>query len=132
VAISSAADMVPLVDENRIMLSKGLQKINNDARIGFKSLIYCAGLKQGTISTSNIIYSIAPLINAAGRLGQAKRSVEMMIAESEIVSFKIAQELEEENRKRRIFDQTLYEEVFPLANKQIQTGRRSLVIYGDK
>jgi single-stranded-DNA-specific exonuclease len=124
--------MVPLIDENRIMLSNGLQMINNNARVGFKSLIYCAGLKQGNITTSNIIYSVAPLINAAGRLGQAKRSVEMMISESEIISFKIAQELEEENRKRRMFDQTLYEEVSPIAKEQIQVGRRSLVIYGDK
>ena len=106
--------------------------INNNPRTGFKSLIYCAGLKIGNISTSNIIYSIAPLINAAGRLGQAKRSVEMMIDECEIKSFKIAQELEEENRKRRIFDQTLFEEVTPLASQQINQSSKSLVIYGEK
>ncbi|MDR0927059.1 MAG: single-stranded-DNA-specific exonuclease RecJ [Ignavibacteria bacterium] len=131
VAIASAADMVPLLEENRVMLYYGLEKINNEPRTGFKSLIYCAGLKNGNITTSNIVYAIAPLINAAGRLGQAKRSVEMMIAPSEITAFRIAQQLEDENRKRRVFDQTLFEEVMPIAAQQIESGRRSLVIYGE-
>jgi single-stranded-DNA-specific exonuclease len=125
--------MVPLIDENRILLFNGLSMINNDdTRTGIKSLIYCAGLKQGNITASNIIYSIAPLINAAGRLGQAKRSVEMMIDSSEIKSFQIAQELEDENRKRRMFDQALFEEVLPIAESQIKQGKHSLVIYGEK
>ena len=131
VAIASAADMVPLLDENRIMLHHGLKQINVNPRPGFKSLIYCAGLKQGNIATSNIVYAIAPLINAAGRLGQAKRSVEMMIQQCEFTSFRIAQELEDENRKRRVFDQTLYDEVLPIANEQIASGKHSLVIYGE-
>jgi single-stranded-DNA-specific exonuclease len=131
VAISSAADMVPLTGENRIMLHYGLHKINTNPRIGFKSLIYCSGLKQGNITTSNIIYSIAPLINAAGRLGQASRSVEMMIDPNEIRSFQIAQQLEDENRKRRVFDQKLFAEALPIAQKQIDAGKHSLVIYGE-
>ncbi len=130
VAIASAADMVPLVDENRIMVYHGLKLINEAPRAGFKGLIYCTGLKQGNITTSNIVYAIAPLINAAGRLGQARRSVEMMIQQDEIAAFRIAQQLEDENRKRRVYDQALFDEVLPIAQKLIEEGRRSLVIYG--
>lgn len=131
VALAATADMVPLLDENRIMVHYGLKQINKNPRIGFQSLMYCAGLKQGKITTSNIVYAIAPIINAAGRLGQARRSVEMMIQNSEITSFRIAQQLEDENRKRRVFDQELLNLVLPLAQKQIDEGRHSLVIYGE-
>ncbi len=131
VAIASAADMVPLIDENRIMVHHGLNLINASPRPGFKGLIYCTGLKQGNISTSNIVYAIAPLINAAGRLGQASRAVEMMIQQDEIAAFRIAQQLEDENRKRRVYDQALFEEALPIAIKQIESGSRSLVIYGE-
>lgn len=130
VAIASAADMVPLLDENRIMLALGLEKINSDMRQGLKSLIYCAGLNQENITTSNIVYSIAPLINVAGRMGKASRSVEIMTTDSEIKALQIAQELEDENRKRRILDQTLFEEVVLIAERQLQQKRYSLVIYG--
>ncbi len=129
VAIASAADMAPLIDENRIMVYHGLRLINEMPRPGLKGLIYCTGLKQGTITTSNIVYAMAPLINAAGRLGQASRAVEMMIQKDEITAFRIAQQLEDENRRRRVYDQMLFEEALPIAYKQIESGRRSLVIY---
>ena len=131
VALATAADMVPLVDENRIMLHYGLHKINTSPRTGFKSLIYCAGFNQENITTSNIIYSIAPLINAAGRLGHANRSVELMTNPNEIKCFQIAQQLEDENRKRRAFDQKLFDTALPIAEKEYNSGKHSLVIYGE-
>ena len=131
VAIASAADMVPLLDENRVILHYGLQKINTSPHNGFKSLIYCAGVKAGAITVSNIVYAVAPLINAAGRVGKGQRSVEMMTQQCEFSAFRIAQELEDENRKRRVFDQNLYEEVSQIATEQIASGKHSLVIYGE-
>ena len=131
VAIATAADMAPLLDENRIMVYHGLKLINEAPRPGLKGLIYCTGLKQGTLTTANIVYAMAPLINAAGRLGQASRSVEMMIQQDEITAFRIAQQLEDENRRRRVYDQVLFEEALPIAYKQIEEGHRALVIYGE-
>ena len=131
VAIASAADMAPLIDENRIMVHHGLRLINETPRPGLKGLIYCTGLKQGRLTTANIVYAMAPLINAAGRLGQASRAVEMMIQKDELAAFRIAQQLEDENRKRRVYDQLLFEEALPIAYKQIEAGHRSLVIYGE-
>ena len=131
VAIASAADMVPLIGENRTMVYYGLQQLNSRPRPGLKGLIYCTGLKPGLITASNIVYAVAPLINAAGRLGDARRSVEMMIQEDEFAAFRIAQQLEDENRKRRIYDQQSFEESIPMADALLaEKDRRSLVIHG--
>ncbi len=131
VAISSAADMVPLIGENRIMVYYGLKQLNETPRPGLKGLIYCTGLKLGNITASNIVYALAPLINAAGRLGDPRRSVEMMLQDDEFASFRIAQQLEDENRKRRLFDQQSFDEAIPIADAMIaEKDRRSLVIHG--
>lgn len=133
VAISSAADMVPLMGENRILVHYGLKLLNSKPRPGIKGLIHCTGLKEGNITASNIVYAIAPLINAAGRLGDAKRSVEMMMQKDENAAFRIAQVLEDENRKRRLFDQHAFEQAIPIAEELIKKNSpHSLVIYGDK
>ncbi len=133
VAISSAADMVPLKGENRIMVHHGLKQLNSKPRPGLNGLIHCTGLRLGKITASNIVYAVAPLINAAGRLGDAKRSVEMMLQQDENAAFRIAQILEDENRKRRLFDQKAFEEAIPMAKKFIEDNApHSLVIYGEK
>ncbi len=130
VALASAADMVPLVDENRIMAYYGLELMNSHPRPGLKGLIECTNLRQGTITTSNIIYSLAPLINAAGRMGDALRSVNMMTQKDEIAAFRIAQQLEQENRRRRVFDEQTFEEAIPMAEHEIKVNnRRSLVLH---
>jgi single-stranded-DNA-specific exonuclease len=130
VVIASAADMVPLVGENRTLSYYGLELLNTKPRPGFKGLFYCTGLKQGSITTSSIVYAIAPLINAAGRVGDAKRAVEMMIQKDEISAFQIAQQLEQENRRRRIFDEQTFEEAIPMAEAYLQkTKARALVLH---
>jgi len=130
VAIASAADMVPLVGENRVLVRRGLELVNKKPRPGFKGLIDCTNLKLGTITTSSIVYSLAPLINAAGRLGDAGRSVAMMSETCEVAAFQMAQQLEQENRRRRIFDEKTFEEAVPLAEKQLARGnRRTLVLH---
>lgn len=130
VAVASAADMVPLIDENRTLVYYGLELLNSKTRPGFKGLIACTNLKMGQITASNIVFALAPLINAAGRMGNAVRSVEMMIQKDENAAFRIAQQLEDENRKRRVFDAKTFEEAIPMAEKQIHVEkRRSLVIH---
>lgn len=132
VALASVADSVPLVDENRILVHHGLSLMNRNLRPGLKGLMYCTGLRGGSMTASNIVFSVAPLINAAGRLGDAKRSVEMMMQKNEIAAFRIAQELEEENRRRRIFDQQTFEEAIPMADELVKDPNcRVLVIHKD-
>lgn len=129
VALATIADMVPLIGENRVFVSEGLKLINHNPRPGFKGLLHCTRLKIGQINSTNIVFAIAPLINAAGRMGDAIRSVEMMVQNDENAAFAIAQQLEEENRRRRAFDYQTFEEAIEIAERQVKEGRRALVIH---
>lgn len=130
VAIASAADMVPLTDENRIMAHYGLTLLNSQPRPGLKGLIECTGIKIGSVTASSIVFGLAPRINAAGRLGDPRRAVEMMIEDNEFNAFRIAQDLEQENRRRRALDEKIFEHAQIIAEKQLAEGnRKSLVIH---
>lgn len=104
VSISIASDIVPIVDENRILMRKGLALINSSPRIGISALLKKVGLKAGFINTSTIVFSLGPRINAAGRMGDATTAVELMIAESKTEAQHFADQLEKINQKRRDTD----------------------------
>ncbi len=131
VAIAAAADIVPLTGENRSLVAHGLRKLNERPRPGFRGLFECAGIKSGAIGTSQIVFGVAPRINAAGRLGDARRAVEMLIEEDEVRAFQRAQELESDNRNRRAIDEETFAEAQVMADAMI-AGRetcRALVIH---
>lgn len=130
VAVASAADIVPLLGENRILVAHGLRKLNTDPRPGFRGLIDCVGADYGSITTSSIVYGIAPRINAAGRLGDARRAVEMMLQTNPLLAFRIAQSLEHDNRKRRTLDEITFEQARQEAERILAASpRRSLVLH---
>jgi len=130
VAIASAADIVPLVGENRVLSWFGLKKLNANPMPGIKGLIDCAGLNSGELNNSSIVFGLAPRINAAGRLGDPARAVEMMIQVDELMAFRIAQELEQDNRRRRAIDEETYEHAELVAAQSLANDkRRSLVIH---
>ncbi|HYE08878.1 MAG TPA: DHH family phosphoesterase, partial [Patescibacteria group bacterium] len=82
-AIGTIADVVPLLDENRIIVKNGLEKLIKTENVGLKALIDMSDLKDKQISSYNIAFIIAPRINAAGRLADASRCVELLITEDE-------------------------------------------------
>ncbi|MCX7929995.1 MAG: single-stranded-DNA-specific exonuclease RecJ [Chlorobi bacterium] len=130
VAVASAADIVPLLGENRVLVAHGLCKLNTNPRPGFRGLIDCVGADYGSITTANIVYGIAPRINAAGRLGDARRAVEMMMQSNPLLAFRIAQSLEHDNRKRRTLDEITFEQAREQAESILVSGtRRSLVLH---
>ncbi len=104
VAIGSAADIVPLVDENRILVKEGLERLNRNGNHGIRALIDTAGFKQGDIRVGNIVFGLAPRINAVGRLGSAKRAALLLITRDYNRALSIAGELEKENRRRKEID----------------------------
>lgn len=130
VAIAAAADIVPMMGENRSLVSHGLRRLNDSPRPGIRGLLECAGMRRGVISTSQIVFGIAPRINAAGRLGDARRAVEMLIEEDEVRAFQRAQELESDNRSRRTIDEETFNEAQAFAERMIlEPNCRSLVIH---
>lgn len=110
VAVGTAADIVPLIDENRIFVRLGLEKLNRDPQIGIRALIETARLKLGRTDVGQIIYGLAPRINAVGRLGSANRAVDLMITSNEQRARHLSQELEHENQERRRIDTTTLDE----------------------
>jgi single-stranded-DNA-specific exonuclease len=101
VAISIASDIVPLIDENRILMREGLKIVNTNPRYGIKALMKLIKMEIGRISTSNIVFSIGPRINAAGRMGDATTALQLLIAESDEEADNFAKELEAINQRRR-------------------------------
>lgn len=130
VAIAAAADIVPLVGENRSLVAHGLRRLNDSPRPGLRGLLECAGIKRGNLGTSQIVFGIAPRINAAGRMKDARRAVQMLIDEDEVGAFKKAQELENDNRSRRTIDEGTFTEAQVIAQDLLNSGNyRVLVIH---
>ncbi len=104
VALAGAADIVPLIDENRLLVAEGLNMINNNPRPAMEALIEVSHLKPGELNSGQIVFTIAPRINAVGRLGDAERAVELLICEDKSEAHKLARILETENHERRKID----------------------------
>ncbi len=129
VALGSAADIVPLVDENRVFVKMGLEKINNLPEVGLASLIESAQIRTGKIEVGDIVFGIAPRINAVGRLGSALRAVKLLTTRDKVSSREIAQVLEEENRRRKDIDNTTLEEaISEIENTMNPHESRSIVL----
>ncbi len=117
VAVATAADMVPVIDENRVLLHFGFQQIKEKPRPSFDTLIRNAGFKFENICTSNVVFSLGPRINAVGRLGDGSRAVEFLTCDDYSKVEELADVLEFENTNRKKIDseiftqaQTSYEE----------------------
>jgi single-stranded-DNA-specific exonuclease len=108
VALAGAADIVPLNDENRILVKAGMEQINSNPRPGILALIKSSGLTPGQVSSGQVVFTIAPRINAVGRLGDAQRAVELFITEDTAKAQELADILESENYERRKIDEGTY------------------------
>lgn len=108
VALAGAADIVPLTDENRILVKAGLQQINENPRPGIQALIKSSGLAAGAVSSGQVVFTLAPRVNAVGRLGDAQRAVELFITEDQAKAQELADVLESENYQRRKIDEDTF------------------------
>ena len=130
VAIGSCADIVPLVDENRILVRHGLDKINYNPRYGVRALLESSGLANRDITAGLIVFVLAPRINAVGRLGDARRAVQLFCAQSLQQARTAARELEKENRLRRDIDEVTFKEALDIVeNKLDPVNDKAFVLY---
>lgn len=109
-AIATAADMVPIVDENRVILHYGFKQIVENPRPSFLTLIRNSGFKLENLTTSNVVFSLGPRINAVGRLGDATRAVEFLTCSDDSKVEELAGILESENINRRKIDSEIYQD----------------------
>ncbi len=97
VTLATTADIVPLVYENRTLVRLGLELINTDPLPGIRALIETSGIQLGKISSGQIVYVLAPRINAVGRLGDANRAVELLTCTSYDRALELSRVMEDEN-----------------------------------
>ncbi|HOT96255.1 MAG TPA: single-stranded-DNA-specific exonuclease RecJ [bacterium] len=130
VAIGTAADIVPLVDENRVFVKEGIERLNESENIGIRALLQVAGLGGKEISTGHIVFIIAPRINAVGRMGDAQRAVKLLTTADPDEAMEIANILEQENRHRKNVDEETYSQALTIAEEQYAQGSaRSLILH---
>lgn len=108
VAVATAADMVPVIDENRTLISYGFKQILNNPRPSFATIFKNSSLKLEHITTSNVVFTIGPRINAVGRLGDATRAVKFLTSRSIVEAEELMSVLEKENSNRKKIDSEIY------------------------
>jgi single-stranded-DNA-specific exonuclease len=118
VALGTIADIVPLTSENRIFAAMGLERLKKKKNIGLNAMIGIAGLSHKELNSADIVFGIAPRINAAGRMGSALRAVELMTSVDEDESTELAQIIERENSLRQQIDQRTFQEACDIIEKK--------------
>lgn len=119
VALAGAADIVPLVDENRVLVKEGLDLINANPRPGIAALIKSARMEPGNLTAGQIVFTIAPRVNAVGRLGDANRAVELFTTADPKKAVELAQVLEDENTKRRTIDEATFSHAIDIVETSV-------------
>ena len=134
VALSIAADIVPIVDENRILASFGLKQIMQTSKPGLKALLEIAGLsKQTEITISDLVFRISPRINAAGRLEHAKSSAMLLITNDFEYAEEISKKLNQLNTDRQNLDRQILEEALEqFKNNPELLEKKSTVLYNEE
>ena len=133
VTVSIAADVVPITGENRILAAHGLRRFNEDAHLlrpGLAALRELATLREGPLGISSIIFGFAPRINAAGRMGDARRAVAMLLAPDQQQARYTAEVVDQMNQQRRGSDQhTTQEALDMIAGSPLLQNARATVLY---
>jgi single-stranded-DNA-specific exonuclease len=111
VCLSTCADIVPIIDENRFFVSEGLKKIENSTRLGIRALLKIAGLEGKKLDVNSVVFGLAPRINASGRLEHASTSVELLISDVEQDAYNIALKINQINNDRKNYHENITNEV---------------------
>ena len=127
VAIAIAADIVPMTGENRILAYYGLEKINNIPNAGVKALIFLGGI-QKKLSINNVVFVIAPRVNAAGRMDDAKKAVQLFIEEDYTKALEFAEMLHSDNTDRKEADSSITAEALELINADVSLQNKKTTV----
>ena len=127
VAIGTIADVVPLVDENRIITKLGLKLLEVTKNIGLKELINISGFRK--IDSNMVAFGIAPRLNACGRMGKQQEAINLLLTKNNEDAKEIAEKLNSYNLQRQTIEKEIYEDAKELAEKEID--KSVLVLSGE-
>lgn len=131
VAVSIAADIVPMIGENRILTYYGLKRLNNNPNMGLRAIIRTCGLTGKEITISDLIFKIGPRINASGRMQSGKEAVDLLVSRDAADAYARAKEIDRYNQDRKELDKQITDEANALleSHADLITDSRSIVIY---
>lgn len=131
VALGTVADVVPLVDENRILVREGVKVINARRHPGLNSLIAAAGLRDKPIGVSQIAYQLAPRINATGRMGSPQPALDLLLTQDREQAYALSTEIAARNTQRQAVEKDVFEEAVRLIEQEQKQYRRVIVVWGN-
>lgn len=131
VAVSIAADIVPMVDENRIMTYHGLRRINSNPNMGLRAIIRICGLTGKEITISDVIFKIGPRINASGRMQSGREAVELLVSRDLNEAYELGKAIDQYNKDRKELDKRITEEANTILESrgEMDSDKKAIVIY---
>ncbi|MGN0213007.1 MAG: single-stranded-DNA-specific exonuclease RecJ [Muribaculaceae bacterium] len=131
VAVSIAADIVPIVGENRIMAHFGIKRLNANPNMGLRSIIKICGLSNKEITISDVIFKIGPRINASGRMQSGMEAVELLVTKDASDAYRKGKNIDQYNKDRKELDKRITEEANAILENrgEIASSRKPIVIY---
>lgn len=131
VAVSIAADIVPMTGENRILTFHGLRRINSNPNMGLRAILRISGLTGRDITISDVIFKIGPRINASGRMQSGREAVDLLVARDANEALEKAKAIDQYNKDRKELDKRITEEANTILSSrdEIHSDKKSIVIY---
>ncbi len=130
VSLGTAADIVPLVGENRLIAHFGYKKMRETKNLGLATLMKLQKVAGKDITTADVVFKLAPCINAAGRLGDPTRGVKLFLSEDEGESLLFARELVKVNTERKAYDEKVQREAIEFAETEVDMDDEYVVVAG--
>ena len=131
VALATVADVVPLTGENRILVRHGLKMLASSHWTGLRALVEAAGLSGRPLKAGHVGFILAPRLNAAGRIGDARDGLRLLLTDDPDEAAALARELETTNARRQELDQRILDEAVELAERTLRPDDRALVLAAD-
>ena len=129
-AIGTIADVVSLISENRIIVDRGLAVLQTPKRCGIKALLDVAGVSDKKLNAGTVAFSLAPRINAAGRLSTATTAVELLITDDLETASRVAAELDKANKDRQETEVDIHDEALEMIKADKDFNKKSIIVLG--
>ena len=127
-ALGTVADIVPLLDENRIIVKNGIELLRNTSNKGLLALIGLLNLDSSTMDTRKISYMLAPRLNAAGRIANPRIAVELLLCNDDTQALNLAQDLEKTNQERQALEAKTLDEAKSVVEQQVNLDTDNIIV----
>lgn len=124
-------DIMPLIYENRDIVKYGLNKLRRNPCVGLSAIMTCAAIAKDSVCSENVSFGIVPRINAAGRMGNAQRAVELLLCTDMLNALKLSQEIDEDNTRRQQIEKEIFNAASGIIEKNGYHHHRVIVVAGE-